>query len=119
MPFSVSAGMSGIEPPTRVSSGRFPSVCSNASTASWTAGASARTRPGFEPLTTMSSSAPSGAASRSSCSAAAPIVSASWPGARRIENSAEASTLSVVLRTPGLPPMIPFTSVEGSAHVRT
>ena len=53
-----------------------------------------------------------------SFSAAAPIVSTSWPGASRIVNSPDACTESVVFRSPGLPPMIPFTSADGSANVR-
>ena len=119
IPFSVSAGMSGIEPPTRVRSGRVPSACSNASSRELDRRRVGADETGFEPAQSISSSAPSGAASRSSRSAAAPTVSTSWPGARRIENSAEAATLSVVLRMPGLPPRIPFTSADGSAQVRT
>ncbi len=53
-----------------------------------------------------------------SFSAAAPITSTFWPGARRIVTSPAAWTESVVFRTPGLPPMIPLTSADGSASVR-
>jgi len=34
-------------------------------------------------------------------------------------NRASASTISVVLTNSGLPPRMPFTSSEGSAHVRS
>ena len=66
----------------------------------------------------MSTSAPSGAAARMSFSAVEPIVSKSWPGARRIVTWPAAFTESVVLRRPGLPPRSPVTSAEGSAKVR-
>ena len=53
-----------------------------------------------------------------SFSTALPIVSTSWPGARRTVISPAACTESVVFRSPGFPPMIPFTSADGSAIVR-
>ena len=110
--------MIGSVPPVRVRSGRVPSARSKASRPSRIAGASGRTRPGGAPAQRTSTSAPAAAASRTSRSAAAPIVSTSWPGASRIVNSPDAATESVVLRTPGLPPTMPFTSADGSAHVR-
>ena len=112
--------MSGIEPPTRVEERALAERLLERVERELDRGRVGADEPGVRALPRRSRARrPAGAASRSSRSAAAPIVSASWPGARRIENSADASTLSVVLRTPGLPPMIPFTSVDGSAHVRT
>ena len=66
MPLSASAGMIGSVPPERVSSGRIPSACSNASSASRIAGASGSTSPGAAPPTSTPTSAPAGAASRTS-----------------------------------------------------
>ena len=119
IPFFSSAGTIGSVPPERISSGRTPSARSNASSASWIAGEDWSTRPGsLHAQRSIASSAPSGAASRSSRSNSGAISSGSWPGARRIETFATASTGSTVFCSCGEPPAMPLTSTAGSAHVR-
>ena len=113
--------MIGSVPPERVSSGRMPSACSNASSASWIAGASGSDETRVRALPRRSRPRrPSGAASRSELlRGRADRVDVL---ARREADRELAGRLrrdSVVFRTPGLPPMIPFTSADGSAHVRT
>ncbi len=110
--------MIGSVPPPRTRRGFTPSTFSNAFRPIWIAGASGRMRPAGTPFHFTSTSAPAGAASRTSFSAAAPMTSTLWPGASRTVNSPDACTESVVFRSPGLPPMIPFTSADGSEVVR-
>ena len=106
-------------PPERMSSGRTPSDSSKASSPSWTAGASAGTRPGgADDHSSISTSAPSGAASRSSASKAGTITAGSWSPTSRIETFASASTAITVFCRIGEPPWMPCTSTDGSAHVR-
>jgi len=62
--------------------------------------------------------APAGAASFSSRSTSTPTASGSCPGARRTVKFACACAGIVVFFRPGFPPMIPFTSTDGSAVVR-
>src|SRR4029453_17719265 len=97
MPFPASAGTIGSVPPERISSGRTPRARSNASRASWIGFDDWSTRPGaLGAQWATTRSAPSGVASRSSRSTSAAIVPGFWPGARRIETLATASTGSTV-----------------------
>ncbi len=97
MPLSASAGTIGSVPPERISAGRRPSARSNASSPSWIAFASGGTRPGGDDdHSSTSTSAPAGAASRSSRSTSGAISSTFWPGASRIDTFATASTGSTV-----------------------
>src|SRR3954452_19677995 len=116
MPLSESAATSGIVPPERISAGRRPSTRSKASSPSCTARASGGTSPGGDDdQSSISSSAPSGAASRSRRSTSGMISSTFWPGARRTDTFAIASTGRPVFCKIGEPVWMPFTSIAGSA----
>ena len=119
IPLSARAGTIGSVPPVRISAGRTPSTRSKASSPSWIAFASGGTSPGGDDdQRSISSVAPSGAASRRSRSTSGAISSTCWPGASRIERFATASTGSTVFCRCGEPLSIPFTSSAGSANVR-
>ena len=97
MPLSASAGTIGSVPPERTSSGRRPKTCSKLSCARRMAGASGGISPGrASDQRSISTSAPAGAASRSSRSTSGATTSGCWPGARRIDTFASAMTGSTV-----------------------
>ena len=98
---------------------RRPNTPSNASRATASTSVSrGRTAGGVRSRLEISSLAPTGSASRRSCSAASAITAGSWPGATRIVIPADARETSVVFRRPGLPPRIPVTSTDGSTKTR-
>ena len=98
----------------------MPSARSNASWPSRITGESGATRPGgAADQRSTSRSAPAGADSRSSRSTSGTISSTFWPAASRIDRFASAVTGITVFCSCGDPPSTPFTSSDGSAHVRT